>query len=106
MRPLTFAVTCAVDAPNEAIWDVIGDFGTEHRHPRASVRRGPGTPSKGKAVALPDHDLTRLNQLKPHAVYAWMSWVQILSPSRARFESLRPLLAESLASQVESRAIA
>lgn len=34
MRPLTFAVTCAVDAPNKAVWKVIGDFGTEHRWTR------------------------------------------------------------------------
>jgi hypothetical protein len=31
-----------------------------------------------------------------HPVYAWMSWVQILAPTPARFESLEPLLAESL----------
>jgi hypothetical protein len=33
-RPVTFAVTCAVDAPNETVWKVIGDFGTEHRWTR------------------------------------------------------------------------
>ena len=30
-RHLTFAVTHVVNAPNEAVWDVLGDFGTEHR---------------------------------------------------------------------------
>lgn len=30
MRPLTFAVS----APNDAVWNVIGDFGTEHRWTR------------------------------------------------------------------------
>jgi len=32
----------------------------------------------------------------PHPVYAWMTWVQVLAPTRARFESLTPLLAQSL----------
>jgi hypothetical protein len=31
----------------------------------------------------------------PHPVYAWMRWVQILSPTRAQFESLRTDLDES-----------
>lgn len=55
----------------------------------------PARPPKGGVVALPDYDPTRLNELMPHPVYAWMRWVQILSPTRARFESLRPHLDES-----------
>jgi hypothetical protein len=35
-------------------------------------------------------------QLSRAGVYAWMGWVQILSPSRASFERLAPLLAHSL----------
>ena len=57
----------------------------------------PARPPKGAAVALPGHDLTRLGALTPHPVYAWMSWVQVLSPDAACLASLRPLLAESLA---------
>jgi hypothetical protein len=56
----------------------------------------PARPSKGEVVALPGYDLACLDELMPHPVYAWMSWVQILTPTAARFESLRPLLAESL----------
>jgi hypothetical protein len=56
----------------------------------------PARPAKGAAVALPGYDLTRLDELMPHPVYAWMSWVQILSPTVARYEALRPLLVESL----------
>jgi Family of unknown function (DUF6194) len=56
----------------------------------------PARPPKGGTVALPGHDLTRLDQLAPHPVYAWMGWVQILTPTEARFEALRPLLDESL----------
>jgi Family of unknown function (DUF6194) len=56
----------------------------------------PARPPKGEAIALSGHDLTRLDQLTPHPVYAWMSWIQILAPTAPRFESLRPLLTESL----------
>jgi Family of unknown function (DUF6194) len=45
---------------------------------------------------LPGFDLARLDELMPHPVYAWMSWVQILSPTPARYDPLRPLLAQSL----------
>jgi Family of unknown function (DUF6194) len=56
----------------------------------------PPRPPKGGVVALPDYDPTRLGQLMPHPVYAWMSWVQILAPTAAELDRLRPLLAESL----------
>lgn len=56
----------------------------------------PARPPKGGVVELPGYDLTRLDELTPHPVYAWMSWAQILSPTPGGFEALRPLLAESL----------
>jgi hypothetical protein len=56
----------------------------------------PARPTKGGVVALPGYDLARLDTLMPHPVYAWMSWIQILAPTAARFASLRPLLDESL----------
>jgi hypothetical protein len=34
-----------------------------------------------RSLDLPSWDLTRLDELVPHPVYAWMSWVQILSPT-------------------------
>ena len=57
----------------------------------------PPRPPKGSAVALPGFDLTCLGELAPHPVYAWMRWVQILSPTVEQYESLRPHLEESLA---------
>jgi Family of unknown function (DUF6194) len=51
--------------------------------------------AKGGVVALPGYDPTRLGELMPHPVYGWMSWVQVLAPTAAQLESLRPLLAES-----------
>jgi hypothetical protein len=56
----------------------------------------PARPLKGGVVALPDHDLTALDQLMPHPVYAWMSWVQILNPTADRLHSLRDLRTISL----------
>ena len=56
----------------------------------------PGRPPKGGVVDLPGYDPTRLRELMPHPVYAWMGWVQILSPTADRYEALRPLLAASL----------
>jgi hypothetical protein len=50
----------------------------------------PARPLKGEAVALPGHDLPRLDELAPHPVYAWVSWVQILSPTRERFVGAAP----------------
>lgn len=47
-------------------------------------------------VDLAGYDLTRLGELMPHPVYAWRRWVQVLSPSRPQYQSLKPLLAASL----------
>jgi hypothetical protein len=56
----------------------------------------PRRPAKGGRLDLHGHDVAQLGVLTPHPVYAWMRWVQILSPTHDRFEALRPLLAESL----------
>jgi Family of unknown function (DUF6194) len=56
----------------------------------------PARPAKGEVLSLDGFDLEGLNELTPHPIYAWMSWVQVLSPSIDRFESLRPLLDEAL----------
>lgn len=56
----------------------------------------PGRPPKGGVVDLPGYDPTRLGELMPHPVYAWIGWVQILAPTAAQISSLGPLLDESL----------
>jgi Family of unknown function (DUF6194) len=56
----------------------------------------PARPPKGGVVALADHDLTALDELMPHPVYAWMGWVQILNPTAESLDSLRGLLTSSL----------
>ena len=57
----------------------------------------PRRPPKGGVPDLAGHDPTRLDTLSPHPVYAWMGWAQILSPTAASLDDLRPLLADSLA---------
>jgi hypothetical protein len=54
----------------------------------------PPRPAKGGVVAT-GHDFTELDALMPHPVYAWMGWVQVLSPSPRTFADLRPLFAEA-----------
>jgi hypothetical protein len=51
----------------------------------------PERPDKGAVVAT-GHDFTELDELTPHPVYAWMGWVQVLSPTERTVRDLRPLL--------------
>ena len=57
----------------------------------------PRRPARGGVGALAEYDPARLCALVAHLVYAWMRWVQILSPTSADFQALRPPLEESLA---------
>lgn len=41
------------------------------------------------------HDFTALDQLLPHPVYAPQSWVCVLNPGAATFQTVRSLLAEA-----------
>ena len=90
------------DGPNDAaarlsrpgVWRLA--FGMSREAFAARFGGMPTRPPKGCSVALPGWDVARLDELTPHPVYAWMGWVQILSPSRASFERLQPLLAQSL----------
>lgn len=59
----------------------------------------PKRPSKGGIIET-DHDFTELDQLMPHPIYGWMSWVQILNPSQNIFDSLKPLITEAHANAV------
>jgi len=54
----------------------------------------PARPAAGGVVET-GHDFTVLDQLLPHPVYGWMSWVSVLNPSATTFETVKPLLAEA-----------
>ncbi len=71
-------------------------FGMAPRTYADRFGEAPARPPKGGVVALPGYDPTRVGELMPHPVYAWMRWVQILAPTAAELDELRPLLAESL----------
>jgi hypothetical protein len=53
------------------------------------------SPPPTNGVVATGHDFTALDQLLPHPVYAPQSWVCILNPSAATFETVKPLLAEA-----------
>jgi len=54
----------------------------------------PARPAKGGAVNT-GHDFAALDALTPHPVYAWMGWVQILSPTASAYAETRPLIEEA-----------
>ena len=57
-----------------------------------------GRPAKGGVIEVGGaFDFAGVGELVPHPIYAWMGWVQILSPSRAEFDALLPLLDDSYA---------
>lgn len=54
----------------------------------------PARPAKGGVVET-GHDFGALNELMPHPVYAWMSWVQILSPTEETFANIFSIIEEA-----------
>ena len=54
----------------------------------------PARPAAGGIVET-GHDFSALDTLLPHPVYGWMSWVSVLNPAAATFETVKPLLAEA-----------
>ncbi len=54
----------------------------------------PPRPPKG-GVVVTGHDFTVMDVVMPHPVYAWMGWVQVLSPSAETFAEMHPLFAAS-----------
>jgi len=54
----------------------------------------PARPAAGGVVDTAN-DFTALDQLLPHPVYGWMSWVSVLNPSASTFNTIKPMLAEA-----------
>lgn len=77
-RPGVFRVTLGL--PNDRYEELFG--------PR------PARPPKGGVVAT-GHDFADTDVLMPHPIYAWMGYVQILSPSATSFRDLEPLVVEA-----------
>ena len=51
----------------------------------------PKRPGKGCHIEGP-WDFKALNQITPHPVYGWMSWVSVLNPSYDTFAGLAPMI--------------
>lgn len=51
----------------------------------------PSRPNKG-GVVHGDWDFTAINQLMPHPIYGWMSWVAVNNPTLDMFDRLAPVL--------------
>ena len=62
------------------------------------------SPAGASGFVETGHDFAALDQLLPHPVYAPQSWVCVLNPSEATFQSVRPLLAEAHALAVRKYA--
>ena len=54
----------------------------------------PARPGRGQVVLM-DTDFSALDTLAPHPVYAWMGWVQVLSPTEPTWSRITPLFAEA-----------
>ncbi len=54
----------------------------------------PSRPRAGGVIES-GNDFAALGQLIPHLVYGWMSWVCVLIPNAATFETVKPLLSEA-----------
>ena len=54
-----------------------------------NFKEKPTRPPKGGVVST-GHNFATLNELMPHPIYAWMAWVQVLSPSEEVFDRLFP----------------
>lgn len=51
----------------------------------------PKRPAKGGIVDT-GHDFTAVDELMPHPIYGWMSWIQVLSPSEKTFADMQPMI--------------
>ena len=71
------------------------NFGVKPQTYRSMFGAQPGWAADGAPAVETGHDFAALDEVMPHPVYAPMSWLCVLSPSEATFESVKPLLAES-----------
>ncbi|QPC86281.1 hypothetical protein GA830_05650 [Mesorhizobium sp. NBSH29] len=51
----------------------------------------PPRPSKGRIVEG-GWNFTKLDELTPHPIYGWMSWIAVLNPSMETLGDIRPLI--------------
>ena len=59
----------------------------------------PKRPAKGGIVDT-GHDFAALNQVMPHPIYGWISWIQVLNPEESTIAELMPLIEEAYSTAV------
>jgi len=74
-------------------------IGTPKETYLAQFGETPKRPEKGGIVNT-GHDFTKTDVLMPHPIYAWMSWLCILSPSTESFDEIYPLIEKAHASAI------
>jgi hypothetical protein len=79
----------ASELDRPGVWRL--NFGAEKAEFAARFGPPPARPAKG-GIVQGQWDFTALDQLTPHPVYGWMSWMAILSPSPESFAECQPLL--------------
>lgn len=60
----------------------------------------PKRPVKGGIIDM-DYDFATIDQILPHPVYGWMSWICSLNPSEETFEKLKPYIQEAYEYAIE-----
>lgn len=55
----------------------------------------PKRPAAGNIVST-GHDFAQPNQITPHPIYGWMSWIAVLNPSNDTFAQVQPLIEEGV----------
>lgn len=82
----------ASNLDRDGIWRL--NFGVPKTEFHKLFGQPPARPAKGGVIEGP-WDFTQLDQLTPHPVYGWMSWLAINVPSLQSFELCKPLLVEA-----------
>ena len=88
------------DGPNDRASRLVreGVFRLAFGLPEQTYRElfGPRPPRAGRGKVVDgQHDFAAVSRLTPHPVYAWMGWVQVLSPNLETWARISPLLAEA-----------
>jgi hypothetical protein len=53
----------------------------------------PKRPTAGNIIEM-NYDFSSVDEILPHPVYGWMSWISVITPSTNTFEKLKPLIDE------------
>ena len=92
-----FATIKTMDGPNDKASNLKREdiyrlsFGIGRKNYNELFGDVPERPTKGEVVDL-DIDFEEENVLMPHPIYSWISWVNILTPSREKLTEVKWLI--------------